>query len=73
MNRQREGLIAFFLDALITTIGARAHAAEPSIVEAARKEGTLVAYVSMLTENATATATLAGTAFLTTAIKPSFA
>lgn len=54
MNRQREGLIAFFLAALITVIGARAHAAEPSIVEAARKEGKLVAYVSMLTENASA-------------------
>ena len=31
----------------------RSHAAESNIVEAAKKEGQLVAYVSMLTENAT--------------------
>jgi iron(III) transport system substrate-binding protein len=31
-----------------------ANAAEPSLIESARKEGKLVAYVSMLTENATA-------------------
>ncbi len=31
-----------------------ADAADPKLVEAARKEGKLVAYVSMLTENATA-------------------
>ncbi|HEX4990866.1 MAG TPA: hypothetical protein VFW91_18950, partial [Candidatus Binatia bacterium] len=53
MNRQRvKSLVTgFALAALLTTTAT--YAAEPTIVEAARKEGKLVAYVSMLTENAT--------------------
>ena len=53
MNRQRvKSLVTgFTLTALLTTTAT--YAAEPTIVEAARKEGKLVAYVSMLTENAT--------------------
>jgi len=53
MNRERlkSLLSGILLAALLTTTGA--YAAEPNIVEGAKKEGKLVAYVSMLTENAT--------------------
>jgi hypothetical protein len=53
MNRERlkSLLSGILLAALLTTTGA--YAVEPNIVEAAKKEGKLVAYVSMLTENAT--------------------
>lgn len=52
---KRQGLkslvtgVAFVL--LLSAV--KVHAAESNIVEAAKKEGKLVAYVSMLTENAT--------------------
>ncbi len=53
MNRQglKSLVTGFSLTALLTTTGV--YAAEPNLVEAAKKEGKLVAYVSMLTENAT--------------------
>ena len=53
MNRERlkSLLSGILLAALLTTTGA--YAVEPNLVEAAKKEGKLVAYVSMLTENAT--------------------
>jgi len=53
MNRQglKSLVTGFSLAALLTTTGV--YAAEPNLVEAAKKEGKLVAYVSMLTENAT--------------------
>ena len=53
MNRQglKSLVTGFALAALLTTTWA--YAAEPNIVEGAKKEGKLVAYVSMLTENAT--------------------
>ena len=53
MNRRglKSSVTGFALVALLTT--SATYAAEPNIVEAARKEGKLVAYVSMLTENAT--------------------
>jgi hypothetical protein len=53
MNRRRlkSSVTGFALVALLTT--GPTYGAEPNIAEAARKEGKLVAYVSMLTENAT--------------------
>jgi len=53
MNRQglKSLVTGFALAALLATTGV--YAAEPNIVEGAKKEGKLVAYVSMLTENAT--------------------
>jgi hypothetical protein len=51
MNRRRlKSLITGFAALLATT---RAYAAELNIMEGEKKEGKLVAYVSMLTENAT--------------------
>jgi iron(III) transport system substrate-binding protein len=49
---RRLAVLAFFAAPLLCTY--MAGAADPKLVEAARKEGKLVAYVSMLTENATA-------------------
>jgi hypothetical protein len=49
MNRR--GLTGFVLAALLATTGA--YAADPKILAGAKDEGKLVAYVSMLTENAT--------------------
>jgi iron(III) transport system substrate-binding protein len=53
MNRQRvKSLVTgFALAVLLATTGV--YAGEPNIVEGAKKEGKLVAYVSVLTENAT--------------------
>src|SRR5262245_40610336 len=51
MNRHGLKSLVISFGALLATAGA--YAAEPNIVEAAKKEGKLVAYVSMLTENAT--------------------
>lgn len=53
MNRQglKSLVTGFALAALLTTTSA--YAAESNLVEGAKKEGKLVAYVSMLTENAT--------------------
>ena len=51
MNRRKlKSLVAGVATLLATTWG---HAAELNIIEGAKKEGKLVAYVSMLTENAT--------------------
>ena len=53
MNRQglKSLVTGFVLGALLATTGT--DAADPKILEGAKKEGKLVAYVSMLTENAT--------------------
>ena len=53
MNRQavKSLVTGFVLAALV--VATAADAADPKIVEGAKKEGKLVAYVSMLTENAT--------------------
>ena len=47
-------LLVFALLALPLVYAGVVAAADPRIVDAAKKEGKLVAYVSMLTENATA-------------------
>ncbi len=49
---RRLAVLAFLAAPLVCTY--TAGGADPKLVEAARKEGKLVAYVSMLTENATA-------------------
>ena len=49
---RRLAVLPFLAAPLLCTY--MAGAADPKLVEAARKEGKLVAYVSMLTENATA-------------------
>ena len=50
-ERLKSLLSGILLAALFATT--RAYAAEPNIMEGAKKEGKLVAYVSMVTENAT--------------------